>query len=116
MSRATGTPRADHQHTADMAREMPGQWVFAGTYNSSGSANGVAGMVRRADQLRFYRPAGAFEADVRLTDDGADLWVRYVDPEALAARDYRESIAAGLTEDFGAFSRRLDAAVTSKDT
>ncbi|WP_426568144.1 hypothetical protein [Streptomyces canus] len=56
-----------------------------------------------------YRPTGSFEARTQLTDDGADLWVRYLDQ---ASRDFRESIASGLTEDFAAFSRRLDAAIT----
>lgn len=34
-------------------------------------------------------------------------------PEDRAAVDFRESVDAGLTEDFGAFSRRMDAANTT---
>ncbi|GAB2714749.1 hypothetical protein [Streptomyces bullii] len=116
MSGIKGQPRADHRHAADQARQLPGHWVLAGTYGSRASAVSAALQVRTGDRLPAYRPAGAYAADVRLTQDGADLWIRYVDPAALQARDYRESIEGGLTEDLEAFSRRLEAARTSKDT
>jgi hypothetical protein len=107
VSRLKARPRANHQHAADQARQLPGQWVLAGTYASSHSADGTARRVRTGDLNPAYRPAGAFKARVQLTDDGADLWIRYV---GAVAADFRASIEAGLTEDFDAFSRRLAAA------
>jgi hypothetical protein len=109
-------PHADHRHAAEQARQMPGQWVLAGTYGSRASAVSAALQVRTGDRLPAYRPAGGYAADVRLTQDGADLWVRYADEAACAARDFRESIASGFTEDFAAFSRRLEAADTTRRT
>ncbi|MGW6911487.1 hypothetical protein [Streptomyces sp. NPDC054940] len=109
MSRLKARPRADHQVAASQARQMPGQWVLAGTYNSTQSAMGVARQVRAAgSNMPFYRPAGAFDARHELTEDGVDLWVRYV--AAPSAADFRESIEAGFTEDLDAFSRRLGTA------
>ncbi|MFJ9114433.1 hypothetical protein ACIRJO_02670 [Streptomyces sp. NPDC102394] len=98
-------PRADHQHAADQARQMPGQWVLAGTYSSGASAQHAVRQVRTGERMPAYRPAGSFQARTELTQDGADLWVCYVaDPRAA---DVRESIASGLTEDLDAFSQRL---------
>jgi hypothetical protein len=71
-------PRADHQHAADQARQMPGTWVLAGTYASRASAVSAALQVRTGERLSAYRPAGTYEARTELTDDGADLWVRYI--------------------------------------
>ncbi|MFF3847992.1 hypothetical protein [Streptomyces sp. NPDC002328] len=110
MSRPAARARVDHQHAAQQAREMPGQWVLAGTYGSRASAADAALHVRTGRDLAAYRPAGSFEARPELTQDGADLWVRYVDPAAVTAHDFAASLASGLTEDFAAFSRRLDAA------
>lgn len=110
MSRPKSRARVDHQHAADQARQMPGQWVLAGTYGSRASAQAAGNQVRTGDRAPAYPPAGSFEARTRVTQDGADLWVRYaVRPEA-AVSDFEASIASGLTEDFDAFSRRLDAA------
>lgn len=80
MSRWLTGPRADHAHAADQARQLPGQWVLAASYASSMSAKGAASHVRKGDAgpLRAYQPEGAFEARTELTEDGADLWVRYV--------------------------------------
>lgn len=77
MSRLAARPRADHQHAAAMARQLPGMWVLAGSYASSHSADGAARHVRTGDRVPAYLPAGSFAARVQLTDDGADLWVRY---------------------------------------
>ncbi|QIJ62592.1 hypothetical protein [Streptomyces sp. JB150] len=78
MSRHRSRQRADHQHAAEQARQMPGQWVLAGTYGSSASAVSAALQVRTGNRVPAYRPAGSFEAHTELTQDGADLWVRYV--------------------------------------
>lgn len=79
MSGLKGRTRtADHQHAAEMARQMPGRWVLAGSYNGTQSAVGAAHQVRTGGKLPAYRPAGAFQARTELTQDGADLWVRYL--------------------------------------
>lgn len=112
MSGVKGQQRVDHLHAATQARQLAGQWVLAGTYGSRASAV-TATFAVRTGRMPAYQPAGTFEARPELTEDGADLWVRYVAPQAVAApsaRDFRESIEAELTESFEAFSRRLDAA------
>lgn len=80
MSALKGRRRtADHRHAAEMARQLPGQWVLAGSYNGRQSAAGAAYMVRTgSDALPHYQPSGAFEARTELTQDGADLYVRYI--------------------------------------
>jgi hypothetical protein len=112
VSRLAARPRADHQHAANQARQMTGQWVLAGTYASKASATSAA-FQARTGRIPAYQPAGSYEARAELTEDGADLWVRYVaDP---VSRDFRESIEAGLTEDLDTFSRRLgEAARTAR--
>ncbi|MFF9097612.1 hypothetical protein ACF1AX_31380 [Streptomyces sp. NPDC014802] len=115
MSRHVFRAHTDHQHAAQQARELPHQWVLAGTYGSRASAVSAALQVRTGERIPAYRPAGAFEARTEVTADGADLYVRYIDPAATAAA-FRQSVEAGFTEDLAAFTRRLDAAATSKDT
>jgi hypothetical protein len=113
VSGVKGQHRVDHQHAADQARQMAGQWVLAGTYGSRASAV-TAAYVVRTGRMPVYQPAGAFEARPEITQDGADLWVRYPDREADRAADFAASLASGLTEDFDAFSRRLDQAHTTR--
>jgi hypothetical protein len=86
VSRLKTRPRADHQHAADQAKQMPGTWVLAGTYASRATAVSTALQVRTGERACAYRPAGAYEARTELTQDGADLWVRYrVPSEGTAA-------------------------------
>jgi hypothetical protein len=113
VSRLKPRPRADHQHAAQQAREMPGQWVIAGTYSSRASAVSAALQVRTGERIPAYRPAGSFRARTEVTQDGADLWVCYVAPAAQHTADFQASIASGLTESFDDYSRRLDAADTT---
>ncbi|MGW3152713.1 hypothetical protein [Streptomyces sp. NPDC001089] len=114
MSRWPTGLRADHAHAADQARQMAGQWVLAASYASSASANSTGTLVRLGEQgrLTVYGPAGAFDARTELTEDGADLYVRYVtdEPENRAESDFHASIGAELTESFTAFSERMAAA------
>jgi len=110
MSRPKARPMADHRHAADQARQMPGQWVLAATYGSRASAVHAALHVRTGDRLPACQPAGTYEARTEVTQDGADLWVRYVADRTAA--DFHASVEAGLTEDLDAFTRRLDAATT----
>ena len=79
MSRLKPRPRADHAHVAAMARRMPGTEVLAGTYNSGSTAASVAWQVCTGrNGMPAYQPAGSFEARTELTQDGADLYIRYV--------------------------------------
>lgn len=109
MSGVKGQQRIDHRHAARQARELAGQWVLAGTYSSRASAVSATFLVRTG-RTPAYQPAGTFEARHELSEDGTDLWVRYVDAAAVAAAGFRESIEAGLTESFDSFSSRMDAA------
>ncbi|MEU7403845.1 hypothetical protein [Streptomyces sp. NPDC044948] len=88
MSGVQGVQHADHRLAASQARQMPGRWVLAATYNSSYSAKSAARAIRRGDELlRFYSPVGSFEARTELTQDGADLFVRFLadQPEGVSA-------------------------------
>ncbi|MEU3899788.1 hypothetical protein [Streptomyces sp. NPDC045251] len=79
MSAVKGARHADHQLAADQARQVPGRWVLAATYNSGYSAKSAARSIRRGSELlRFYSPVGAFDVRTELTQDGADLFVRYI--------------------------------------
>ncbi|MGV4984559.1 hypothetical protein ACVB8X_14150 [Streptomyces sp. NRAIS4] len=108
MSGLKHRSRSDHQHAARQARQLPGQWVLAGTYASGASATSAALQVRTGERLPAYRPAGAFRARTEVTQDGADLWVCYVAPSEQHVSDFQASISTGLTESFDDYSRRLD--------
>lgn len=70
--------RVDHAAAAATARTTPGQWVLAGIYPSSASAKSAARRVPLAELVSAYEPAGAYQAETGLHDDGYSLWVRYV--------------------------------------
>ncbi|MGW6292437.1 hypothetical protein [Streptomyces sp. NPDC055058] len=116
MSGIQGQKRADHALAAATAREMPGQWVLAATYNARATAVSSALQVRTGERLPHYRPAGSFEARYEVTQDGADLYVRYVDGDALRAAGFTASLASGLLESVDDFARRLQAADTTRST
>ncbi|MEV7684509.1 hypothetical protein [Streptomyces bungoensis] len=116
MSTAKAHPRADHRHAAQQAREMPGQWVLAGTYSSGASAKHAALQVRSGGRIPAYRPAGTFRARTEVTQDGVDLWVCFVAPSEQHTSDFKASVDCGLTESFDDFSSRLDAADHTRRT
>lgn len=68
--------RVDHAAVAELARAVPGRWVPAGAYASLVTADGAARRIPRALRMRFYEPAGAFEAYAHTTVDGPVVWVR----------------------------------------
>ena len=68
----------DHQQAARQARQMPGQWVLSGIYGSWASATSAALQVRTGERIPAYRPAGSFCARTEVTQEGADLWVRFI--------------------------------------
>jgi hypothetical protein len=77
VSRLAKRPAADHGAMADTLRETPGVWRSVHTYRSKFSADGIAHGIRSG--LRFYGPAGSFEARVEYDPDGEPVVVaRYV--------------------------------------
>ncbi|MCY0957655.1 hypothetical protein [Streptomyces sp. H27-H5] len=77
-SRSIYRSKPDHVAAAAEARAQRGVWVPAALYPARESAAGAAKRVRRAEGLRAYGPAGAFEAYVASHADGWALWVRWV--------------------------------------
>ncbi|MFB7866962.1 hypothetical protein [Streptomyces sp. NPDC056069] len=78
MARWKKRPTANHTRRAEDMRRNPGVWVEVGTYNGRQSAQSTARHIRLADRLPQYTPVGAFETSMRLTDDGAVLYARFV--------------------------------------
>ena len=78
MARWKKRPIANHSLRADDCRRHPCVWIEVGTYNGRESALSTARHIRRADTLPQYAPAGAFETQIRLTDDGAVVYARYM--------------------------------------
>jgi hypothetical protein len=92
VTRSTRRPRADHAATATRARTEPGVWRHVGEYGSLPSALATAWVIRMAGggkpgSGQFYAPAGFFEADVRRTEFGVEVLVRYVGEPAASAED-----------------------------
>ena len=71
-------PVANHRLRADDCRRHPRVWIEIGSYTGSQSARRTARCIRLADELTHYAPAGAFETQIRLTDDGAVVYARYM--------------------------------------
>lgn len=72
---------ANHMERAAECRRHPSVWVEIGSYNCSQSAKSTARFIRTADERTpQYRPAGAYQTRVRLTDDGAVVFARYTGP------------------------------------
>lgn len=71
-------PRADHLAIARALKERPGVWLPVTEYPSRSGALNAALSIRKADPLRVYRPAGAFEARIEMTEDGTAVLARYV--------------------------------------
>jgi hypothetical protein len=87
IARANGTtpaaPRRNvvHRDVAEALRAKPGEWALVGDYINSGSAAGIARLIRDGGTGRSiiaYQPAGAFEARVEPTLDGVRVFARYV--------------------------------------
>ena len=78
MSRPANRAKTDHATIAANARAERGRWLLAGVYPSSASAQSCARGVPRAQLMRAYEPAGAYEAYAAVHEDGYALWVRYV--------------------------------------
>ncbi|MFI1677002.1 hypothetical protein [Streptomyces sp. NPDC020607] len=85
-------PRADHATVAEQARTQPGTWVLVGEYCSHQSANATAWVIRTAGRGkpgsgRFYIPAGAFEAEMRMTELGCQVLARFVSEPEVTVED-----------------------------
>ncbi|MFF9240046.1 hypothetical protein ACF1AL_14600 [Streptomyces sp. NPDC014801] len=76
-------PQIDHFSVAAACRTHAGEWQTVGEYNSSQSAQGMVGTIRKAytrkgKQSSAYVPAGAFEARYELTEFGARVEARFI--------------------------------------
>ncbi|MFI1472088.1 hypothetical protein [Streptomyces wuyuanensis] len=79
MARLARRPLADHKQIAADLRANPGQWRDVQTYRTRYSAVGVADTIRKGDgKFNAYEPAGAFEADIKMLDEGTLVRARYV--------------------------------------
>ena len=78
MSRLLKRPLANHSLRADDCRRHPGVWIEVGVYRSNISARGICNMIRTGRRTPYYLPAGSFEAEARLVDDGTVVYARYV--------------------------------------
>jgi hypothetical protein len=80
------SPRADHKASAAEAEAAPGTWIHVSNYLTMFAAKQTAERIRQGimhAQVQPYSPAEHFEANALLTDEGADLWVRYVGPAGM---------------------------------
>jgi hypothetical protein len=53
-------------------------WLPVSEYRTNSGAMNAARSIRAANPLRVYRPAGAFETRVEMTEDGTAVLARYV--------------------------------------
>lgn len=82
MSRA-GSPGRHHSSHVDAvaaAKAAPGRWVPASSHGSLYGARSVASCIRRGTlaKIRAYRPGDQYDAEARLTETGAQVWIKYV--------------------------------------
>jgi hypothetical protein len=78
-------PQVRHAPIAAALKETPGVWALVGNYVWQG-AGASAARVINVGLLPSYRPAGAFEAEVRIGHEGdAFVWARYVGTQEVAA-------------------------------
>lgn len=71
-------PKASHVSSAQECRASPGEWKSVGLYPAGNSAEKIAWFIRTAGHAA-YLPAGAFEAEIRLTEMEYEVWARFVD-------------------------------------
>jgi hypothetical protein len=76
-------PDFRHQPIADHLRTTPGSWGEVGNYVWRGAAKSAAYNIRNG-RLPAYQPAGHFDAEIRLDDEGdPHVYARYI-PEGAA--------------------------------
>ncbi|SDM76391.1 hypothetical protein [Streptomyces wuyuanensis] len=79
MARRARRPMANHQQIAANLRANPGQWSDVHTYRTRYTAVGIARCIRTGGrEVAGYKPAGAFEAEIRNVDEGTLVRARYV--------------------------------------
>jgi hypothetical protein len=78
-----GRARISHAIVAAQLRERPGQWALVDVRSTSRLAASGASNIRHAFNLRYYEPAGSFEA--RAVAERAEgghieyqVWARYI--------------------------------------
>jgi hypothetical protein len=65
---------------AAQLRAQPQVWQRVSVHRSSASADTTARSIRTAHRLRWYRPAGAFDAEAVVVRDGYAVRARYTGP------------------------------------
>lgn len=77
-------PKADHAAVNAQACAHPGVWVRVREYSSRGVAQGVANRIDGTYNdfvTAPYQPAGHFQTEIRMTEFGTEVWVKYEGPE-----------------------------------
>ncbi|MFG3046319.1 hypothetical protein ACGFZR_15485 [Streptomyces sp. NPDC048241] len=83
----TRRPYTDHQQAAALLRQHPTVWQRIAEYNGSQSAYALTRAIRSGTyriskhQPTAYQPAGAYEARRELTEQGCEVWARYIGEE-----------------------------------
>lgn len=80
--RQTGPSSVDprsiaNARTAELLRDLPGEWAIVTTRATGNRAHTYAYGIRTG-ALHAYRPAGAFEAKARTVDGEHRVYARYV--------------------------------------
>jgi hypothetical protein len=83
VSRPVKRRHVRHAAVAAELRAKPGVWAPVAEYPARTSADGTAHRIRTGYEAPMYRPAGAFEARVELTELGARVEARYVGDSSL---------------------------------
>lgn len=90
-------PYIRHRPIAEGLRELPGQWGEVGNYQWLAAAKAAVHGIRTGS-LPAYQPAGTYESEIRLDDEGdAHVHARFIgspDRSELAARAARAAIEA----------------------
>lgn len=73
-----------HPRIAERCREAPGEWITVGEYANDQSAYGIAHSIKTGMRIPAYQPAGAYEARIEQTENGARVSARYVGASAEA--------------------------------
>ncbi|MFJ8345114.1 hypothetical protein ACIQ9J_01805 [Streptomyces sp. NPDC094153] len=95
MSRPKKRRQIRHAEVAARLRNQAGVWSEVGEYPGVKGAEEVARRIQTAHQMPMYEPAGAYEAEVELTEFGARVTARYVGHLNTASADALAGLVSG---------------------
>ena len=102
MSRPVKRDRPNHAANAAALRANPGEWQPVSRHNSSASATSAAYRIRTArGRGTNYAPAGAFDAEARVTSDGYEVHACWLGPDNEAEMHRRARTADGSNDQKG---------------